>query len=109
VRPLAESLRKLTPTGVGASARLSGRVSQAGPACGEWYSPRIFAISSGAEATNGQEVSLLPAVAWAVHGKICQQYGLDGCAKSSRAKALSAAEATKDDESTQWLLAMLDR
>src|SRR5258706_11945309 len=60
-----------------------------------------------AQAVAGEDSTLLPAIAWAVHGKICESYGFTTCAKVSLEKARAAAETRRDEESAEWLLAVL--
>jgi Flp pilus assembly protein TadD len=57
-------------------------------------------------AVQGEDINGLPAIAWAVHGKVCEQLHLATCAKESSAKARTIAESKKDDEASAWLLGL---
>jgi hypothetical protein len=56
-------------------------------------------------AVGNYDLDALPAVAWAVHGKICGQFGFEECAKMSFDRARIAPE--EEEESpipTEWVL-----
>jgi hypothetical protein len=66
------------------------------------------AQASLSKALAGARFESIPAMAWAVHGKICAQYGFSDCAKTSLLAARQQAEVSRDDKS-EWLLAALER
>jgi len=58
---------------------------------------------------NGQYGASVPAVAWAVHGKICQQWGFTDCSTSSLEKAREQVGKGHPDESDEWLRVVIDK
>ena len=61
-----------------------------------------------AQSTSGVGFDALPAVAWAIHGKMCANYGYAQCSKSSFDKAKHAAE-VKPDDANVWLISAVER
>jgi len=62
------------------------------------------------KAIGGYDLEDLSAVAWAVHGKICDRYGFPSCASSAREKALRAIQGDKKgDELIPWIQATLTK
>jgi hypothetical protein len=58
-----------------------------------------------ARAVGSQDLDALPAVAWAVHGKICGQYGFEECAKASFERAQMAPEGEQENViPVEWVL-----
>jgi hypothetical protein len=56
-------------------------------------------------AVGGLDVDSLPVAAWAVHGKICERYGLGDCAKASYEKARLVPEDEADNViPREWVL-----
>jgi hypothetical protein len=62
-----------------------------------------------ARAVAGEDLASLPDVAWAVHGKLCGQYGFTGCAKTSLEKARNLAQSQRGTDSPEWLLTAIGR
>jgi hypothetical protein len=60
------------------------------------------------QAIGGDEIDALPAAAWAIHGKVCAQYGFSNCATSALEKARQLAQPKKDDELI-WISTVVEK